>query len=136
MILEAATLCLAMNVFFEARGESVPGQYAVALVTMNRANQDKAKVCEVVFKPKQFSWTNGVKATKTSYRLPSYLVKAQQAEPDAWKKAWRIAQVTLAGRMKDITHGSTYYHASYVQPYWTRVFAEVKTIGTHVFYRA
>ena len=55
MLISTAALCLALNVFHEARGEFIPGQYAVALVTLNRAEHDPAKVCDVVFKRHQFS---------------------------------------------------------------------------------
>src|SRR5215216_67634 len=51
--------CLARNVYYEARGESLAGQYAVAEVTMNRqASFGYPKtVCEVVYQKDAFSWT-------------------------------------------------------------------------------
>lgn len=135
MILEAATLCLALNVFHEARGEFVPGQYAVALVTVNRAKGDPAKVCDVVFKPRQFSWTAGVKLTKKGWEIPSRLVNPTNDEPDAWARAWRIAQWTLAGRMPDLTDGADHYHANYVRPAWRMKMTRTATLGAHHFYR-
>ena len=51
--------CLARNVYYEARGESLAGQYAVAEVTMNRkASLGYPKtVCDVVYQRDAFSWT-------------------------------------------------------------------------------
>ena len=136
MIIETAALCLAMNVFFESRGEFVPGQYAVALVTMNRAEQDKSKVCKVVFAPSQFSWTKDVKTTKAGYILPSYLVNITKAEPDAWRKAKIIANVALKGRIGDITKGAKFFHTTGVRPSWRLAMVRTKLLGAHQFYRS
>ena len=135
MILETAALCLALNVFHEARGEFIPGQYAVALVTMNRAGRDQAKVCDVVFKPKQFSWTRGVKLTKKGWEIPAHLINATNKEPEAWALAWRVAQWTLAGKMPDLTGGAKFYHAKYVSPVWRHSMTQTADLGAHVFYR-
>ena len=50
--------CIATAVYFEARGESVEGQLAVARVIMNRAasGQYPASWCAVVKQPAQFSF--------------------------------------------------------------------------------
>jgi len=136
MVIEAATLCLALNVFFEARSEYIPGQYAVAQVTLNRAGRDKAKVCTEVFKHRQFSWTLGVRREGDRWIIPSVLMRAVREEPEAWALAWRVAEVSLYGRMEDLTKGSTHYHARYVAPAWRRAFEPTKVLGQHVFYRA
>src|SRR5919106_4678476 len=51
--------CLARNVYYEARGEPIAGQYAVAEVTMNRKASPRypKTVCEVVYQKEAFSWT-------------------------------------------------------------------------------
>jgi N-acetylmuramoyl-L-alanine amidase len=129
MMMETAAICLAMNIFMEARGEPVMGQYAVALVTMNRAKWDKRKVCQVVRKHKQFSWTTrllkGAKVMKAG--IPH--------DADAWDKAWKIANMTLAGRMPDFTRGSTFYHATRVSPLWASSMERTRKVGAHLFYR-
>lgn len=125
-MIEQALLCLALNIFHESRGETVLGQYAVAQVTMNRAGGDPDKVCKVVYRRKQFSWTH----QKVGKRKP------ERVDPDAWKKAQIIAQVTLQGRMPlDMSGGATHYHATRVSPYWAKSKSVVKTIGRHVFYQ-
>ena len=54
--------CMTANIYHEARGESIKGQYAVAHVTMNRVHHEQFPdtVCEVVFQPKQFSWSHTI----------------------------------------------------------------------------
>ena len=117
-MLEAAILCTALNIFHEARGEPIMGQLAVALVTRNRAKYDPDKVCEVVFKPYQFSWTikmNGISDSRE------------------FEKAIHIA--TLAWDSVDFTNGSLYYHADHIRPYWARHKTRTMKIGKHIFYR-
>jgi len=136
MLISTAALCLALNVFHEARGEFIPGQYAVALVTLNRAEHDPAKVCDVVFKRHQFSWTKDVKLTKKGWEIPAHLINPTNKEPEAWARAWRIAQWTLAGKMPDFTQGAKFYHAKRVKPVWRMAMTRVKALGEHIFYRA
>jgi len=57
----ALLLCLAMNVYFEARGEPDSGQQAVAHVTLNRARENADSVCSEVYKRNQFSWTRHIR---------------------------------------------------------------------------
>jgi N-acetylmuramoyl-L-alanine amidase len=129
MIISTALLCLAANIYYEARGEMIPGQYAVALVTVNRAEGDHSQVCAEVFRPKQFSWTIGTTSvTRHGWRiLPP---KDQQA----WELAIRIAKHTLAGRMPDMTRGATHYHATYVTPDWSFTLKRTARFGRHIFY--
>jgi N-acetylmuramoyl-L-alanine amidase len=126
-------MCLSLNLYHEARSEGILGQYAVAAVTMNRAGDDPAKVCDVVLKPRQFSWTTGkIVRTRAGWRLKASGVPTDEF---AWMIATRIAQNTLAGNKIDMTHGATFYHAVYVRPAWRRHFERVLTIGNHIFYR-
>lgn len=92
MILHAALLCLALNVHFEARGEPIEGQLAVAHVTINRAKENKTDICHEVFKKGQFSWT------KHRYSIP---------KGPAWEQSKKVAQQSL--NVKDIVKGATYF---------------------------
>ncbi|MFM0095585.1 cell wall hydrolase [Paraburkholderia nemoris] len=132
VVLASALLCLAANVFFESRGEPIPGQYAVALVTMNRAGHDPRKVCQEVTKPKQFSWTT----LYLQRRRGSFSVKQEYVmkDEDSWDRATKIARVVLSGRFPDITNGATYYHATYVHPGWRKEVVYREKIGNHLFY--
>jgi N-acetylmuramoyl-L-alanine amidase len=135
MIAEAALLCLSFNVYFEARGEPILGQYAVAQVTMNRAKHDISKVCGVVFAPKQFSWTN-TKVERVG--VNKYRLKRPHAPKNeqAWDVAVIIAGNVLHGRMKhDLSQGATDFHAKQVDPFWKRYYVKVASFGNHLFYR-
>lgn len=123
--LSTALMCLTMAVHFEARGEPESGQYAVAHVVMNRSEQDYNNVCKTIMQPKQFSWWDDVKTGK----LKIY------ASDDSWKASQQIALNVLKGQHQDNTKGSTFFHATYVHPYWANTMKKTKKIGDHVFYK-
>lgn len=134
MLVETAVLCLALNVYHEARGETLPGQYAVAIVTFNRAKKQESKVCAQVFKPKQFSWTIGkVSKVKGGWKVANSM-KPRDAK--AWLVALDVARHTLKGDLPDFTGGATHYHTKAVSPHWAKKAKPVTTIGQHVFYAA
>ena len=122
-MIELAVMCLAMNVFFEARNQSIAGQVAVAQVTMNRVHSPNYpnSVCEVVHQKKQFSWYWDGKSD-----VPQ--------EEDAWERAQIIAQGVMAGSGHADLVGVTHYHALTVQPYWIHTMTFVTRIDDHVFY--
>lgn len=130
MLLNTALICLAMNVYYEARGEGMMGKYAVAQVVMNRVEHDRFPdtVCAVVKQRRspalhqcQFSWyCDGKPERPTNTR--------------AWEEAQLIAQDVLDGTVDDITDGALFYHADYVSPYWAEEFNHTVTYGTHKFY--
>lgn len=121
MIIQKALMCLALNIYHEARGEPIEGQIAVAMVTMNRADWDTGSVCDVVYERKQFSWTN---------RLADFTPQ----EPTAWAVAKRVANRVIQGQHEDITDGATHFHTRSVRPVWRHSLKKTKTIGAHVFY--
>ena len=114
-------MCMAVAVYFEARGEPLQGQYAVAEVVMNRVADERYPdtVCGVVFERKAFSFTHDGKPD----RLP---------KTPAGEKAMEVATNVMAGLKMGIT--STHYHATYVKPYWTSHFELAATFGDHIFY--
>jgi spore germination cell wall hydrolase CwlJ-like protein len=117
-MIEAALLCLSLNVYHEARGEPLEGQFAVAQVTLNRAGRDPEKICAVVGAAKQFSWT---------IRPPKV------ANDPAWQQSREIAKLSL--RMSDFTGGADHYHALYVSPYWRTDMTLTGQYGNHLFYK-
>lgn len=129
----SAALCLAANLYHEARGEPAAGQLAVALVTMNRAAQNPAKVCNVVFSPKQFSWTNQyVSKVPGGWKLAPRLYPA---DARAWEQAKKTARLALSNRVRDFTKGATHYHTTEISPYWANSdLKRVGVIGKHLFY--
>lgn len=145
MMLTAAAMCLAMNVYHEARGEPVNGQVAVAAVTMNRVRQQNTDVCTEVYKHKQFSWTNGrfilkkKKVGKTCIIIkkpnPAWTKRyAVIPKNKAWQQAVYVAMYALK-KKPTVVADATFYHADYVAPKWRLDYKEVRRIGQHIFYK-
>lgn len=120
--LEVALLCLSLNVYFEARGEPDKAQLAVALVTVNRAKKYNKNLCEVVFEPRQFSWTNN-----------SNVHLEPNTNSPAWKRARKIAEQALTA--KDFTGGARWFHREDVFPKWRKNLEFVGKYGKHLFYK-
>ena len=123
MLTEAALICLTLNTYHEARGESITGQYAVVHVVRNRAKYNPENVCKVVFAPYQFSWT--ITVPGENYAVFNRLLHIT-------KLAWESPA--------DITHGATHYHVrpgcpGGVRPYWTAKMKVTVRIGCHIYYR-
>lgn len=118
--------CLALNIYFESRGESQIGQEFVGWVTLNRTTSGKFpnNICDVVWEHKQFSWTHDGKSDKP---------KDQQA----WAAAQEVANNVLSvyGIDRDPTEGATFFHADHTNPYWTDGMDKVVQIDNHVFYK-
>ena len=119
-MLKSTILCLALTVFFEARGEPDEGKYAVAEVVVNRAKERNLTICEVVKEPGQFSW------------VKSWNGKVPRNKP-GWEESVIIANTTLDRGGTNYTTGATYFHSKRVRPRWKAVYAI--TIGNHVFYK-
>lgn len=133
MLLTTAALCMALNVYWEARSEPLHGQHAVAQVTFNRAGRDPNRVCEEVFKPKQFSWANPlteVKGKERERRAKKFIPR----EDKAWSMAKAIAKLTVDGHVKDFTKGALFYHTTAVRPVWRKELKLTTVIGRHKFY--
>jgi spore germination cell wall hydrolase CwlJ-like protein len=125
--------CLARNVYFEARGEPLAGQYAVAEVTMNRkaSRRFPRTICEVVYQQNwdpirgryvgAFSWTE-------FDSLP-------EPRGEQWQRAWEVAEAVYYQRHPPALRGAMFYHATYITPDWAREKRRVAQIGRHVFYR-
>lgn len=124
--LDEQTNCLATAVYFEARGESVEGQLAVAHVVMNRAASGRYPPdwCSVVKQHAQFSF---VRHGEFPYA---------DTNSGAWQRAEAIAQLAAANIVPSVSNDVLWYHANYVAPTWRRSLQEVQHIGAHIFYRA
>ncbi|MDF0594440.1 cell wall hydrolase [Psychromarinibacter halotolerans] len=121
--------CLTEALYFEARGESIRGQFAVAEVILNRVDRAEFpnSVCGVVKQGTgrkyqcQFSYTcDG--APETVH------------EPLSFERAGKIAALMLGGVDRRLTRGATHYHTVAVDPYWASRFPRTTTIGVHHFY--
>ncbi|MCF3936091.1 cell wall hydrolase [Acuticoccus sp. M5D2P5] len=122
--------CLAQAVYFEARGESVRGQEAVAQVVINRVKNPAYPddVCSVVFQNRK--WYNRCQFTFACDRIPDVV-----RDPEAWEIAMTIATNYAEKKIWiDDVGASTHYHTVNVSPKWAPLMRRVKTIGDHIFY--
>jgi hypothetical protein len=122
--MDADRECVATAVYFEARGEPLEGQLAVAEVVLNRAASGKypSSVCAVVKQAAQFSFVRRGKVPP--------IAKATAA----WRRAVAIAHIALDRLVKQIGADVLWYHATYVSPGWGRRLKRVTQIGRHIFY--
>ena len=138
MLLETAFMCLAMNVYHEARNQSFIGQVAVAQVVMNRVYDERYPdtVCEVVTQGQTYSWKPDVPIKNRCHF--SWYCDGKSDKPrdaKAWEQAKLVASGTLFGHLDDFVEGATHYHATYVMPEWAETKQYVVRIDDHVFYR-
>jgi spore germination cell wall hydrolase CwlJ-like protein len=123
--------CLAEAVYFEARGEAVRGQIAVAQVVMNRAFSGfyPTTVCAVVYQNKH-------RHLACQFTFACDNVADVVREPDMWDRAKKIAKATLDGQLWLPEVGkSTHYHAYWVRPSWVSEMKKTYKFGVHTFYR-
>jgi spore germination cell wall hydrolase CwlJ-like protein len=118
--------CLATAVYFEARGESVEGQLAVARVVMNRAASGRYPPdwCSVVKQPAQFSFVR---------RGQFPWIDTASA---SWARAQGVARLAVVNVVPSVGPDVLWYHANYVAPSWGHRLNLVEKIGAHIFYRA
>ena len=123
--------CLTSGIYFEARGESLKGQAAVAQVILNRVRNPAypETICGVVYQNK--GWRNRCQFSFACDRIPDLVLA-----PWHWKTAKEIAMAVTAGKIwLDEVGSATHYHATYVRPPWARTMKRMGKIGLHVFYR-
>ncbi len=122
--------CLATALYFEARGEGVQGQFAVAEVVLNRVDAPDYpdSICDVVYQGTgerhacQFSFTCDGNAETIS-------------ENGAYGIAKRIAALMKEDAPRVLTDGATHFHTDAVNPAWSDKFSRTAKIGAHIFYR-
>lgn len=122
--------CLAQALYFEARGESVRGMFAVGEVILNRVDSSAYPdtLCGVINQGTgrryacQFTYTCDGRAEVIS-------------EPAAWENVGKVARILLDGAPRALTDGATHYHTRAVSPSWAKRFPRTAAIGSHYFYR-
>lgn len=124
--------CLSEALYFEARGETVKGQFAVAEVIMNRVKSSRfpGSLCGVI---KQ--GTGRKFQCQFTYKCDGY--KDIVAEHQAYARVAKVARAVIDGvdGTGGLTDGATHYHTSAVRPAWARTYKQTARIGVHLFYR-
>ena len=126
-----AERCLANAIYFEARGEPVAGQIAVAQVIMNRVSSGfyPSNVCGVIYQ-------NAYRHLACQFTFACDGRSKAINERGAWARANRIAKQTFDGKLYESRVGaSTLYHAVCVHPIWVREMRKMARYGIHNFYR-
>ncbi len=125
---DAQWQCLKTALYFEARGETLKGQFAVAEVILNRVDSPRypKTVCGVVQQ-------GSSKGCQFSYACDG--IKDVMREKAAADRAGRIARIMLDGAPRGLTEGATHFHTRAVRPGWAHRFPRTAQIGAHLFYR-
>lgn len=121
--------CLATALYFEARGEGIKGQAAVAEVILNRVESPTfpQTICGVVNQGN----SRGCQFSFTCDGRPENI-----RDRGAWTVAGKIARAMIDGAPRQLTDGATYFHTPAVRPSWAKRFEKTTKIGRHIFYRA
>jgi spore germination cell wall hydrolase CwlJ-like protein len=122
--------CLSEALYFEARGESVEGLFAVGEVILNRVDSSAypGSLCGVINQGTgrryacQFTYTCDGRAEVIN-------------EPRAWERVGKVARILIDGAPRVLTGGATHYHTKAVSPSWAQRFPRTASIGSHYFYR-
>ena len=111
--------CLAKNIYFEARGEPIKGQIAVAQVVLNRLDSDDypSNICQIVYQPNQFSWTSKRKIFIDDLSL--------------YREIKELAKHVIMNKPKDPTNGALFFKHKRLK---TQTNKKSVVIGNHIFY--
>ncbi len=126
-----AERCLANAVYFEARGEPLRGQIAVAQVVLNRVFSPyyPNDVCSVVYQ-------NADRYLACQFTFACDGKSKAIRDRRAWWRAQRVARLMLDGKVwLAAVAKSTHYHANYVRPVWVAEMRKMYRYGVHLFYR-
>ena len=139
-------ICLADNIYFEARNQGTAGWQAVAAVTLNRVKDSRFPntVCEVVKQgPTRKSWKNDGTYYPVRHRCQfswycdGMADDVHSEDEKIYNRIKDLAELAMIPTVKllDITDGATHYHADYVKPEWAKTKTRTIEIGDHIFYR-
>ncbi len=138
-------VCMAQNIYHEARGDNYAGQLAVADVVLNRVADPRYPdtICGVVKQAKLSKWwLDQGKEVPIKHKCQfSWYCDGKSDEitnETSWHDALSVSYTMIySGVYTGITEGATHYHATYVDPYWasSNQMTLIGPIGDHIFYR-
>jgi spore germination cell wall hydrolase CwlJ-like protein len=119
--------------YYEARGEGVDGQKAVAEVVLQRTrNRNYGNtVCSVVYEGIE----PGRLDCQFSFACDGSRDRAKEAV--IWQETKLLAEKIMTGQAKlaGLTGQAVAYHSVDVTPFWSSSMYRTAQIGNHVFYR-
>lgn len=127
---EVEAHCLAQAIYYEARGEPLPGQIAVAEVVINRKDSRRYPntICGVVFQ-------NQHKKNRCQFSFACDGKTDTPPEGKTWSKSVSLANYVMTDDSLRLTDAATHYHADYVSPFWSEHLQKTVSIGRHIFYK-
>ena len=138
------TICLAQNIYHEARGEIVEGQIAVSNVVINRvkSKQFPNDICSVVYQRNQIEIIDRILKILRIPRLCQFSwvcdLRPNSIDDSAsWKNIQTLAQKIVQGEHYDLTNGATHFYnpKKVPTPQWANVLTKTTVIGNHHFYK-
>jgi len=124
--------CLAEVMYYEARGEGVEGEEAIAEVVFHRMHRRgyPGSICGVVYQ-------GMADAPACQF---SFVCNGEMRRPKVyadWARAKLLAAKILSGYtvLGNITGGATSFHAVDVEPGWAGSLERTVQIGNHIFYK-
>lgn len=125
-----ALQCLASAVYYEAGNQDENGERAVAQVVLNRVRHPAFpnSVCGVVYE-------GSTRTTGCQFTFTCDGSLSRQPDADGWRRAYRVSEEALAGKVYAAVGWATHYHADYVLPTWASSMAKNAIVGAHLFYR-
>ena len=137
MIVEAV-LCLALNIYHEARSSPLAGQLAVGFSTMNRVKAPNYPndVCSVVFQARYNKSSKHPIKNKCHFSWWCDGISDQPTEKYSFKRSKALAKLMIeeGEYISVVGNNATHYHTEDVIPYWSNNFTELNKIGKHIFY--
>lgn len=122
--------CLAEAVYYEARGETLSGQMAVAEVVLNRVRHRAYPdtICGVVYQGSE-------RATGCQFSFACDGSAERAPRGRAWRQSQLVAKHAMLGFAPQVTRSATHFHTASVNPVWSSSLVQTRQIGYHIFYR-
>ena len=131
--LTAESECLAQVMYYEARGEGIDGQKAVAEVALQRTrNRNYAStVCGVVHEGIE----PGRRDCQFTFACDGSMMRPKEVA--VWDQVRLLAEKIMTGqvRLAGETGRAIAYHSVDVTPPWAENMLKTAQIGKHIFYR-
>ena len=136
-------ICLANNIYHEAKSQSTAGQIAVGLVVINRVRDSRFPntICEVVYQAKYSKWWKEEKGKDVPRKHKCQFSWFCDGKPEIitdiehYQQILRLVSRILTNRYAGMIEGATHYHATYVNPKWNKEKTRIGRIDDHIFYR-
>jgi len=136
-------VCLANNIYHEAKSQSTAGQIAVGLVVINRVRDSRFPdtICEVVYQAQYSTWWKEQKGKDVPRKHKCQFSWFCDGKPEiihdteAYQRILRLVNRILTNRYAGMVEGATHYHADYVNPDWNKEKTRIGQIDDHIFYR-